>query len=169
MAFTSFMLVAKSLRVNSIGLALVASNSSIIAVNTTVLAQVFDDFGRLIVISSAFVFSLLPTIIIMVEMMSHSRRNVAIFETIGAQRRTITVVLLLGLIVVGLAGAVAGAVFGVLLTNVYAGLSTVSSAHLRVLGALQILSGVGYVIVACVGGIAVGVLFGVRFWWSKSN
>ena len=169
MAFTSFQLVAKSLRLNSVGLALVASISSIIAVNATVLAEVFDDFGRLIVISSAFVFALLPTFIIMVEMMSRSRRNVAIFETIGAQRRTITAVLLLGLIVVGLVGAMAGAVFGVLLTNVYSSLPTVSSAHLRELGAVQILSGVAYVIIACAGGIAVGVLFGVRVSWSKSN
>lgn len=167
MAFTSFQLVAKSLRVNYLGLALVASISSIIAVNATVLTQVFNDLGRLIVIPSAFAFALLPTTIIIVEIMSRSRRNVTIFETLGANRRTVTTALLVGLVVVGLMGATAGAFFGLLLTNVYAGLSPLSTAAFSSSGAVQALFGAIYVITACVSGIAAGVLLGVKLSWSK--
>ncbi len=167
MAFASFQLVAKSLRVNYLGLALVASISSIIAVNATVLTQVFNDVGRLIVIPSAFVFVFLPTTIIIAEIMSRSRRNVTVFETLGAKRRTVTTALLVGLVVVGLVGATAGAILGLLLTNVYSGLSPASTAAFRAAGAIEVLFGVVYVIIACVCGIAAGVLFGVRISWSK--
>jgi predicted lysophospholipase L1 biosynthesis ABC-type transport system permease subunit len=166
-AFASFQLVAKSLRVNYLGLTLVASISSIVAVNATVLTQVFNDLARLVVIPSAFFFAFLPTTIIIIEIMTRSHRNVTVFETLGAQRRTVTTALLLGLVVVGLVGATAGALFGLLLTNVYAGLSPASTAAFRASGAVQVLFGAVFVIISCVGGIAAGVLFGVRVSWSK--
>ena len=169
MALTSFQLMAKSLRVTRFRLALIASVSSIIVVNATLLIHILGDLGRLIITTLVFVFAALPTFIVMMDIMSHSNQSIAVFQALGAKRHTITTAVLVSLLGVGMAGAVAGAMLGLLLTNVYANLSPISLATFGSTRTTQTLVNIAYILVSCAAGIGVGVVVGVRVTWGKLN
>lgn len=164
---TSFQLVAKSVRVNRFRLALIASICSIIVINATFLIHIVDELGRLVITGLVFIFASLPTFIMLLDTMSHSSQSIGVFQALGAKRYTVTTAVLVSLLGVGMVGAVAGAMLGLLLTNTYASLSPVSFATFGRVSATQLLLSTAYVLASCAAGIVTGVILGVRISWGK--
>ncbi len=167
MTIESLQIVAKSLSVNRLRLALIGAISSIIAINATFLIHILDPVGRLVVTVLVFVFASLPTFIILLDIMSHSHQSIAVFQALGAEKYTVMTAALIGLVGVGFIGAATGVILGLLLTNFYGSLSPAFLATIKTADTLQLLLSATYVLASCSAGIAAGVILGVRVSWGK--
>ena len=160
----SLPLVAKSLKVNRLRLAQVASISLIIVTNATFMVGLMSSSARLLVSALVFIFTFIPIFLALLETVSRTNQSLSLFRSLGAKRLTIAASLLVSLVGAGSVGALVGALAGsLLLVSVKGGVSLLLRPF------PHLLLGVGYVLGSFAGGVAAAIIFWAIFSWNRSD
>lgn len=158
----SLPLVAKSLKVNRLRLAQVASVSLITVTNATLMMGLATSSERPLIAVLVFLFTFIPISLAIRETISSSNESLSLFRSLGAKKLTVAASLLVSLVGSGTVGALVGAAIGALLLVGVQGASLLHSFFPGLL--LETV----YVLGSFVGGAVAAIVLWVMLSWNRS-